>query len=138
MRSALCAVPGRHVSPEKCPVAVRDHGKLRLLGFADLLLDNVRPGDAIGWIGGEEFVILFQGASPVQARAACERIRGAPTAAPLAMGAEGPIFVTTSAGLAPLGRNANHAFRIADTALYRAKGKGRDRVESAEPLAVNA
>lgn len=112
-------------------------GDAVLLGFADLLLDNVRPGDAVGRIGGEEFVILIQGAGPTQARAACERIRTALAAAPLAMGAEGPIFVTASIGLAPLGGNSNEAFRIADAALYRAKDSGRDRIETAEALAIS-
>ena len=56
-----------------------------------------------------------------------ERLRGA-------IGANAPLPVTASAGVAALHRNAMDApslVKAADAALYRAKGAGRNRVEAA-------
>ena len=106
-------------------------GDAVLLAFADLLHDKLRPCDSIGRIGGEEFMVLLDDLTPDQAVAACERLRHAVAEAPLAMGVDGPIFVTVSIGLSPLSSDAGQAVRAADTALYAAKAAGRDRIKLA-------
>jgi diguanylate cyclase (GGDEF)-like protein/PAS domain S-box-containing protein len=107
-------------------------GDAVLLGVADLVHENIRPGDWAGRIGGEEFALLFAGVTLAQAQMACDRLARLLAEAPLAMGRDGPIFVTMSAGLVSLGGDPNAAFRAADAALYRAKANGRNRVELAE------
>ena len=71
-------------------------------GLADLLHDTIGPGDSAGRIGGEEFALLFAGVTLLQAQMACDRLSRQLAATPLAMGIDGPIFVTMSVGLVPL------------------------------------
>ncbi|WGD31693.1 GGDEF domain-containing protein [Ancylobacter sp. WKF20] len=114
-----------------------------LVLFAQVLRDNVRDGDVIGRVGGEEFVVLLPGADDAAARAAAERVqRGLKQAAiSLHMGADNaPLECTASIGLAiaslPAAVSApamESRLRIlierADGVLYRAKKDGRNRIE---------
>ncbi|WP_250152124.1 GGDEF domain-containing protein [Ancylobacter radicis] len=114
-----------------------------LVLFARVLRDNVRAGDVIGRVGGEEFVVLLPGADDATARLAAERVqRGLKEAAiSLHMGGEGaPVECTASIGLAiaalPAAGSApvlEGRLRIlmdrADAVLYRAKSGGRNRIE---------
>ncbi|MDB5704640.1 MAG: hypothetical protein JWN66_1756, partial [Sphingomonas bacterium] len=50
-------------------------GDAALLMLADLLRENLRPGDAIGRIGGEEFGVLLAGLAVPEAGIVCERLR---------------------------------------------------------------
>lgn len=81
----------------------------------------------IARIGGEEFAWLMPQTAAPGARAAVERFRVAVGDA--AFGAV--LRLTVSAGIAELGAaraaDASELFRLADRALYRAKGAGRDR-----------
>lgn len=74
--------------------------------------------------GGEEFVLLLPDMDQAQARLQCEYLREAIAAMPL------PLPVTVSIGLAAYrqGDTPQAVFARADAALYRAKGKGRNRV----------
>ncbi len=104
-----------------------------LQAISHLLLDVARTEDAVGRIGGEEFVILLDHAHRQTAIRAAERLRDrvARLAIPAAGGAE--ITVTLSIGvvssddLAPAIRERG-VLRCADDALYRAKEEGRNRV----------
>ncbi|MDF7776605.1 diguanylate cyclase [Sphingomonas sp. AOB5] len=107
-------------------------GDAVLLAFADLLHDSLRTDDAVGRVGGEEFAVVFNGMTVTQAQIACSRIRAAIAAHPLAMGMDGPIFVTVSAGLVALEGSVTAAYQAADRALYAVKAGGRNRVELAE------
>ena len=101
----------------------------------------VRPYDAVGRYGGEEFLIILPGADLESAHPIAERIRKGIEAAPCATAAE-PLSVTVSLGLAacPPGTvlEADALIRAADTALYRAKRNGRNRCEIATPEDVAA
>jgi len=90
----------------------------------------VRPGDSIARLGGDEFVVLCEGLED-SAVAVCvaERIVAA-VAVPALIG-EREVVVQASAGVA-VGRGpdaaAEELLHDADTAMYRAKGRGRGQV----------
>lgn len=99
---------------------------------------TVRPYDAVGRYGGEEFLVVLPGCGAEDARVAAERIREAIGSKPVTS-SSGPIPVTISLGYAVRrGRQSATAEALvhaADTALYHAKHMGRNRVEAADELA---
>ncbi len=92
----------------------------------------LRPADTLARYGGEEFVVLLPDTDLEQARYAAERIRSAMSAMPVpAPGLEAPLHITVSVGVATLSvlnADADALFKAADTAMYRAKEGGRNRV----------
>jgi diguanylate cyclase (GGDEF)-like protein len=88
-----------------------------------------RANDAFGRTGGEEFVVLWPGATPAEARVAAERIRFRVSQEPFATPA-GPLVVTVSLGVATSAGEepVDTALARADAALYAAKAGGRNRV----------
>jgi len=106
-------------------------GDAVLREMAKLMQQGLRSGDSVFRVGGEEFALLLPGAAVEQAvqRLALMREMLAVIALP---GAPGP--VTFSAGVAQSGRHGatlDDLLRAADTAMYRAKAAGRDRVFAA-------
>jgi diguanylate cyclase (GGDEF)-like protein len=108
--------------------------------FVARLRGAVRPYDAIGRYGGEEFVVLLRGLGVTQAhdRARIETIHAAVAALPIQIGNGTSRTVTCSFGAAQaaIGQPASQVENLiqqADAALYRAKRAGRNRVEYAEP-----
>ena len=96
----------------------------------------VRPYDAVGRYGGEEFLILLPGCELRTTRQRAEELRAAIAAHPVQT-AQGNIPVTLSMGVL-VSRDwpqmdADALLRTADGALYRAKAAGRNRVELARP-----
>jgi len=95
---------------------------------------SLRPYDLVGRYGGEEFLIILPGCSGPEAVVTAERLRHN-IAAPLTLTSAGSIPVTMSAGLiTSIGAtqlDCSMLLHMVDEALYRAKAKGRDRVESA-------
>lgn len=87
--------------------------------------------------GGEEFVMLFENEDPVTAAAELNEIREHVGRLELKITSTGAKLgkVTFSAGIAQLdGRDgASSMLKAADTALYRAKNDGRNRVNIALP-----
>ena len=108
-------------------------GDAVLVAVSKRIVSQLRSSDVVGRWGGEEFVALLPGASPEIARAMGERIRRVIEAEPVNV--EGSrVPVTVSVGVAMLdARNKDSAdlVHLADEALYRAKEKGRNRVEEA-------
>jgi diguanylate cyclase (GGDEF)-like protein/PAS domain S-box-containing protein len=105
-------------------------GDTVLVGFGELLRGSTRDGDAIGRIGGEEFVALLGGTGLQTAQEVCERIRSR-LADTLFRAEDGRLIrATLSVGLAPLepGADAATVLAAADRALYRAKALGRNRL----------
>jgi diguanylate cyclase (GGDEF)-like protein len=108
---------------------------LRALG--ETMAGAVRSGDVIGRLGGDEFAVALADARVDQAMILAERIRSA-VAATRIDEKRGDIRCTVSIGVASLrpGASLETLFGDADAALYRAKARGGDRVESApEPPA---
>lgn len=103
---------------------------------------SLRRADIMGRYGGEEFIFFFSDADLEQGRAAAERIRLAVENTPCLLQDGREVPVTVSMGVAGLlarkvaDKNGNtlqqHAIKIADTALYQAKGNGRNAVHAVE------
>jgi len=91
---------------------------------------DVRPYDAVGRYGGEEFLILLPGCDGSATREKAERLREAILRTPVETPA-GPLKVTMSIGAVAAGEwpreTANRILQMADSALYRAKEEGRNR-----------
>lgn len=98
--------------------------------FADAISRNLRPQDAFARTGGEEFVIFMSEFNQIDAVAAGERLCRLVEA--LAIQHRGEwIPVTVSLGIAWSDgeyRDWDQMLHAADSALYRAKGSGRNRV----------
>jgi len=93
----------------------------------------LRPYDAMGRYGGEEFLIVLPGCDNAGTEAAAQRMRQVVQENEIATPA-GVIPITVSLG-AVVGEgttiDAEALIRTADLALYRAKRAGRNRVEMA-------
>jgi diguanylate cyclase (GGDEF)-like protein len=108
-----------------------DAGDAVLIALADRMVRAVRPGDTVARVHGDEFLVLCEAVpDTTAAEALAERVRAA-VRRPLAVLAE-PIVVTCSVGVALVGSDPTTPDDVidrADTAMYRAKTAGRDRVE---------
>ncbi len=103
-----------------------------LARIADLVRESIRHGDIPCRYGGEEFVVLLKGESQADAVRIAERIRRRVSGHRFVIGTIPPFRRTISIGLACFPRHADTAVEIvaaADAALYRAKARGRNRVE---------
>jgi diguanylate cyclase (GGDEF)-like protein len=91
---------------------------------------QLRKGDLLGRLGGEEFGMLLMDTPRLQGTLAAERIRLALAASPLVMD-EVVVSFSASIGLASTditGYDLQSLCRASDAALYRAKRMGRNRV----------
>ena len=106
------------------------HGDKVLQEVARITKNQAREGDIVGRVGGEEFVWIVPGADASFARIVSERLRLAISMG-TALGDRPP--VTISVGFASLtAEDASlNLFARADSALYEAKGAGRNRVRMA-------
>ena len=108
-------------------------GDQLLIGIAQAMARKLRPHDALGRMGGEEFAAVLPGVSPTEAQAIAERVRSAVEHQALDPVEDGPQRATVSIGLvhsATMGSDADMDTLLlaADAALYRAKAEGRNRV----------
>jgi diguanylate cyclase (GGDEF)-like protein len=94
-----------------------------------LLRENVRASDAVGRLGGEEFVLLLSHADRWDGYAFAERVRGAIAGARFGKGALRQRKVTVSFGVVEhiAGESLEASIRRADEMLYAAKRNGRNR-----------
>jgi diguanylate cyclase (GGDEF)-like protein len=93
-----------------------------------------RSYDFLGRMGGEEFLLVFPETNGVEALTVCNRIREAVAEEPVTLqGAT--ISITVSQGLVTSSgqETVDDLIEKADRAMYRAKEKGRNRAEHADP-----
>jgi len=108
-------------------------GDLVLKHFASEVKKSLRTIDSFGRFGGEEFLLVLPRTNIEQARLCAERIRR--MTEELAFPELDRSFsITSSFGIAQYrpGEDLKDMLSRADTALYKAKHAGRNRVESAE------
>jgi diguanylate cyclase (GGDEF)-like protein len=108
-------------------------GDLVLRHVATILAGVLRGGDAVIRYGGEEFLLILPTADRTQAVRIAERARLAIAAGAVLVG-DRRVMVTASLGVAERTPKETRDALLAraDTALYRAKHGGRDRVELAD------
>ena len=112
-------------------------GDTVLREVARRLLVSVRNYDYVGRLGGEEFLILLGDSSTSALALTAERMRVCISRTPVETDS-GPVPVTVSLGVvseqAAALMKGEGFLRAADSALYRAKRNGRNRVESASGM----
>lgn len=98
---------------------------------ARLVSDSIRKSDLFARYGGEEFILMLPETPLAGARQVAEKLRERIENS--AFSVEGrEIRITASFGVAQLDTSpAESCYRMVDRALYRAKQKGRNRVEAA-------
>ena len=113
-----------------------------LRGLADLMKTNLRAVDIPARYGGEEFVILLPETGLGLAKEVAERLRWIVERHRFMLDhPKGPLAVTLSGGVAAFDRarsTPDLLLDAADTALYKAKADGRNRICGAEPAPAEA
>lgn len=107
----------------------QETGDQVVLTVSELLTANIRRGDILGRLGGEDFAILLPGAGLEEGNRVAERMRASIAAEPFRH--DGSDFSTSvSIGLVEFKTPANFSrmLSLADEALYEAKSAGRNRV----------
>ncbi|WP_157973141.1 diguanylate cyclase [Blastomonas sp. UPD001] len=108
-----------------------------LRALASRVQSLLRPGDMIGRMGGEEFMVILDRARPVVADAIAERVRAAIARQPFQVHGNVTLNITASLGVAcwSAGDSAKALYARADAALYEAKASGRNcAISSHDPL----
>ncbi len=106
-------------------------GDLVLRELAELLKNTIRASDIACRFGGEEFMLVLPEASLEGAREKAEAVRASVRKLDLKFQDKPIGRITASLGVALFPAHAEDAdslMRVADEALYHAKGGGRDRV----------
>lgn len=109
-------------------------GDLVLRTFASILRGRFRSSDLVARMGGEEFMVVLEGATRGDAEKVAEEVRTALRGIGLANEDGERLMVTVSAGCTQLDEGQatrESLLRTADVALFMAKRAGRDRVVAA-------
>ncbi len=105
--------------------------------FAAVVKKTLRAGDAIGRLGGEEFIALLP-TTLGDAMAAANRVRRAFASATAAAGSHAAATVSVGVACGSAFAEIDTLIARADAALYRAKTNGRDRVEASDEAVPGA
>lgn len=106
-------------------------GDIVLKTLAEKLKNSLRKSDSVCRFGGEEFVLLLHGTNSEKALAIAERIRQEIAKEEIKTFDGKTISITISAGIATVTKttkNINEMFDMADTAMYKAKHSGKNKV----------
>ena len=110
-------------------------GDTVLIELARRLTEAVREVDVVARWGGDEFTLLLPKTGLPGALLLAEKIRSAAGTAPFRIDT-GSVDITISVGVAAYpehGSSGKELVAAADAAMYRAKAKGRNRVEQPPP-----
>jgi diguanylate cyclase (GGDEF)-like protein len=114
-------------------------GDALLCQVAARLMEQVRPGDAVGRLGGDQFVVLARGCDSSEAAALAFRLQASFSLPFTASG----ISVPLSASIGVAGSregivDPHQLISDADAAMFAAKSSGRDRVHLFTPALRDA
>ena len=108
-----------------------DEGDRALIHVASLLKASLRKHDIVARFGGEEFLVVLPKTILKDAVVVAEHIRRSVEGTPLSVG-HNKVSLTVSLGIAAIPtiwpKSKEELIKCADTALYEAKEKGRNRV----------
>lgn len=106
-----------------------DMGDKVLKAFASLLAMNLREEDIFARLGGEEFVVISRTQSPDGPHAFAEKLRQ--LALHCTFNGDSQLHISVSIGVTTIaeGEDLATALKRADSALYKAKQSGRNRVK---------
>jgi diguanylate cyclase (GGDEF)-like protein len=110
-------------------------GDRLLIAVTERFKNTLREADTIGRMGGDEFVVLIDGATlDVAPELVAERLLAVMRQPFELDDTSMPLIVNTSIGIAMGDRSsAGELLRDADVALYQAKAKGKNRYETFHP-----
>jgi len=106
-------------------------GNVVLRRLSEIIKKCIRDVDVFCRYGGEEFVIILPQTPKVEANQIAERIRQQIERTVIDTGKPGKLKVTVSVGVTSYpenGKSQDDLLAVADQALYRAKGEGRNLV----------
>jgi diguanylate cyclase (GGDEF)-like protein/PAS domain S-box-containing protein len=106
-------------------------GDALLTAIADAMAERLRAQDLLARMGGDEFMVLFDGASKDEAAAVAEELRAAIAALTVPAPGGGAVGTTVSLGVAAFpqdGEDPRGIAALADERLYAVKARGRDAV----------
>ena len=114
-------------------------GDAVLQAVARAMEQELRGGDIMARLGGEEFAVALANSRADQAAVLAERIRRAVAALDFRRD-EKSVVLSVSIGVSSLraAESLDGLFALADAALYRAKAAGRNRVELATSASLPA
>lgn len=111
-----------------------------LIGFSNLLKQDLRPYDILGRVGGEEFLIIMPNTTLDEAIFLAERLRKCIETHIFEL-KENTIQITASFGVAnyvPEADTFEKLMLLADKAMYQSKRGGRNQVTHVSPKDVEA
>lgn len=106
-------------------------GDAVLREFVRRMSASMRPYDAIGRYGGEEFLVVLPGCDDAATRKQAERMRAALAGESMSFNEESRVITCSfgaTASVPGVEVTGEALIRLADDALYRAKRQGRNRV----------
>jgi diguanylate cyclase (GGDEF)-like protein len=98
------------------------------------LTEQVRPGDAVGRLGADQFVVLARGCDQAEAAALAFRLQATFTLPFTASGISVPLSASIGVAVSRSDvRDPHQLLSDADAAMFAAKSSGRDRVHLFSP-----
>lgn len=115
-----------------------DNGDRILLQLAEILGQQVRAGDFVFRLGGEEFLIILADVQRPAIQRVAEKIRAVVEKYEFKLSDNVPLAVTISVGTAIHDGHPDfkHTIKLADAALYEAKESGRNKVVAAKQVPI--